>query len=157
LIAQKIVASATRRGYAGNGQLTVFSTVSIFDHTGCDWSARYPLVVGNERCGPRSCIIEASSPNDERGLPVFDLFRAARARIDVAPAPLFQGGLDLEPHRVVDLIDGGLPPYSLPPPSPPPCAVRHRIGGSAARASYEWMKHFQIVSASLASLEKLPV
>jgi hypothetical protein len=25
----KIVASATRRGYAGNGQLTVFSTVSI--------------------------------------------------------------------------------------------------------------------------------
>jgi hypothetical protein len=34
LIAQKIVASATRRGYAGNGQLTVFSTVSLIDHTG---------------------------------------------------------------------------------------------------------------------------
>src|SRR6266567_9256067 len=30
LLAQKIVASGTRRGYAGNGQLTVFSTVSIF-------------------------------------------------------------------------------------------------------------------------------
>jgi hypothetical protein len=27
LIAAKIVASATRRGYAGNGQLTVFSTI----------------------------------------------------------------------------------------------------------------------------------
>jgi hypothetical protein len=27
---QKIVASGTRRGYAGNGQLTVFSTVLIF-------------------------------------------------------------------------------------------------------------------------------
>jgi hypothetical protein len=30
LLAQKIVASATRRGYAENGQLTVFSTVLIF-------------------------------------------------------------------------------------------------------------------------------
>ena len=30
LLAQKIVASGTRRGYAGNGQLTVFSTVLIF-------------------------------------------------------------------------------------------------------------------------------
>ena len=30
LLAQKIVASATRRGYAGNGQLTVFSTGLIF-------------------------------------------------------------------------------------------------------------------------------
>jgi len=29
LIAKKIVASATRRGYAKTGQLTVFSTVSI--------------------------------------------------------------------------------------------------------------------------------
>src|SRR5215467_15240597 len=29
LLAQKIVASGTRRGYAGNGQLTVFSTVLI--------------------------------------------------------------------------------------------------------------------------------
>jgi hypothetical protein len=27
---QKIVASAAQQGYAGNGQLTVFSTVSIF-------------------------------------------------------------------------------------------------------------------------------
>jgi hypothetical protein len=27
---RRIVASATRRGYAGNGQLTVFSTVLIF-------------------------------------------------------------------------------------------------------------------------------
>jgi hypothetical protein len=30
LLAQKIVASGTRRGYTGNGQLTVFSTVLIF-------------------------------------------------------------------------------------------------------------------------------
>ena len=30
LLAQKIVASGTRRGYAENGQLTVFSTVLIF-------------------------------------------------------------------------------------------------------------------------------
>jgi hypothetical protein len=30
LFAQKIVASATWRGYAGNGQLTVFSTALIF-------------------------------------------------------------------------------------------------------------------------------
>ncbi len=30
LLTQKIVASGTRRGYAGNGQLTVFSTVLIF-------------------------------------------------------------------------------------------------------------------------------
>ena len=30
LMTAKIVANATRRGYAGNGQLTVFSTVSIF-------------------------------------------------------------------------------------------------------------------------------
>jgi hypothetical protein len=30
LLAQKIVASGTQRGYTGNGQLTVFSTVLIF-------------------------------------------------------------------------------------------------------------------------------
>jgi hypothetical protein len=30
LIAPEIVASATRRGYAGNGQLTAFSKVLIF-------------------------------------------------------------------------------------------------------------------------------
>jgi hypothetical protein len=30
IVCSKIVASATRQGYGGNGQLTVFSTVLIF-------------------------------------------------------------------------------------------------------------------------------
>jgi YHS domain-containing protein len=41
LLAQKIVASGTRRGYAGNGQLTVFSTVLIFDQTLLLFNLRY--------------------------------------------------------------------------------------------------------------------